>query len=234
MAKATTAIGEAEDLLRGRPIGAVGGPGRTGPVPLPHLDARELALITFARFVSLLVFQRTGDAGKEGPSIAFRVPPDRVHVYQPDNVEDAPFPGIGILPGRVRHEGRGLGPPVELEETMDLFAPDTMLVWQSDHVETLGIEVVADKQPARVAIVAGLKKALQSDDGSGALRLVCRNYFDRVAAFRLDESEQLDDADAARNRRRAHLFVLLQVPEVQLVRYRRMVPIPRTAVVDEL
>jgi hypothetical protein len=226
MANTASPIQTAAELIDGTPYGAVEGPGFAPHQPLPHLDARERALDTFAEFVSRLVFQRTGDVGKGGRTIAFRVRRDDIHVYQPDSPLEGPppAPGIGMLPGRAVHEPYGLGPPQVLEDTVDAYGLGTVLERQGDHVETFAVEVVASKQAERVAVVAGLKSAFRIGDSSGALRLVCRGYYDRVASFRLDESEQVDDQDAARNRRRGHLYVQLHVQEVQLVRYRLIVP----------
>lgn len=205
--------------LKGSSFGRVY-PGPVSP-SLQHRDARGEALRTFAQFISLLRFTRTGET-PEGPPIRFTIPAKNIHVYQPDDVQlhDA-LPGIGILPGRAQHQDYGLGPAVMLDETADLFGPDLVLIRRSDHVETLAIEVVVDKAPVREGVVAGLKEALQMDDKSQALRLVCPNYYGLVASFRLDESESIDDADGTLNRRRAHLFVMLQVQEVSLVAYRK-------------
>jgi hypothetical protein len=154
----------------------------------------------------------------------FGVPEGLGHVYQADDGRGhAPKPGIGFLPGRARHEAYGLGPAVVLEETADLFGDGLVVVRRGDHVETVGVEVVGDKPQELQAIIAGLKVALTMDDKSGALRLRCDNYFGMVASFRLDESETLDDPDSTLNRRRGHLWILMQVPEVTLVRYRKMV-----------
>lgn len=216
----TSAVGQqAAALMTGLPHGTVY-PGPPGP-PLQDVDAREHALRTLATFMSLLRFQRTGNEG--GPPIPFRIKLDRINVYQPDDVDNHPAaPCIGILPGRVVHEPYGLGPPAVIEGTMDVYGVGTVLVRRSDHIETVGIEVVTAKHAELRGVLAGLKEALQAGDDSGALRLRCPNYFDRVACFRLDESEQIDDEAAALNRRRGHLFVLLQVEEVSLVRYRKM------------
>lgn len=224
---ATSALGhEAAALLKGQAFGDVSPvPGPASP-PLQHKDARWHALATLRRFVSLLNFRRTGDL-PEGATERFRVPEESIHLYQPDDVKLwGGKPGIGFLPGRATHEAYGLGPPEVLEDTADQFGDGLVLVRRSDHVETLAIEVVVPKAPERDGIVAGLKEALQLDDRSQALRLVCRSYFCQVASFRLDESEPIDDASATDNRRRAHLYVLLQVPEVALVRYRRAQVVP--------
>lgn len=195
--------------------------------PLQRRDARERALRTLQRFISLLVFSREGDV-PGGEPVRFRIPEDRIHVYQPDDVRQRSQQGssLGILPGRARHEAYGLGPSEVLEDTADQFGDGLVLVRRSDHVELVGIEVFTAKHPERQGVVAGLKEVFGMDDRSGALLLTCDDYFDQVASFRLDESEPIDDPDGTLNRRRAHLYVLLQVPEVALVRYRGMTVLP--------
>lgn len=215
---------DAARFLKGQAFGDVW-PGPASPA-LQHRDARTHALRTLREFVSLLRFRRTGDT-PDGAPIGFQVPKKDIHVYQPDDVQNhAPRPGIGFLPGRATHESYGLGPPEVLEDTADKFGSGLVLVRRSDHVETVPIEIFVAKAPERDGIVAGLKEAFQLDDRSQALRLVCRNYFDIVACFRLDESENIDDAAGTDNRRRAHLYMALQVPEVALVRYRRLLVLP--------
>jgi hypothetical protein len=220
---------DAANLLKGQAFGDVW-PGPPSP-PLQHKDARAHALNTLRTFVSLLRFRRTGET-PEGQPICFRVPEEMIHVYQPDDVQNhALRPGIGFLPGRATHEAYGLGPPEVLEDTADKFGDGLVLVRRSDHVETVPVEIVVSKAPERDGVVAGLKEALQLDDRSQSLRLVCSSYFDIVASFRLDESESIDDPSGTDNRRRAHLYVLLQVPEVALVRYRHMLVLPEVDVV---
>ena len=216
--------------MRGDAFGRVRHPTASPAPGLQHRDARSHALSTLREFISLLNFSRAGDL-PDGAPIRFRVPEERIHVYQPDDVQQTlGKPGIGFLPGRAVHEPYGLGPGEVLDDTADRFGDGLVLVRRSDHVETFPVEVVVDKAPVRDGIVAGLKEALQMDDRSGALRLVCRSYFDIVASFRLEQSENIDEADGTNNRRRAHLFVLLQIPEVALVRYRGTTVLPEASV----
>ena len=184
---------------------------------------------TFAKFMSLLEFQLTNVPG--APPLPFHIPLERIDIYQPDDVKNhPPGPAIGILPGRGTHEPVGLGPPVPMDDTADVYGAGTLLYWQGDYSEQIGIEIVTAKHAERRAVLAGLKVALRIGDDAGALRLRCRSYFDRVAVFRLDESEIIDDASAALNRRRAHLYVLMEIQEVLHVPYKRVLPIITTQV----
>lgn len=229
MSEMTTAIGSAASLLalENAAIGQVN-PGPPAP-PLPDLDPREHALRTFAKFISFLNFSLTGAV--DSPPEPFRIPLNCINIYQPDDVKnEPPGPSIGILPGRGTHEPVGLGPPVAMDDTADVYGVGTLLYWQGDYSEQIGVEIVTAKHAERRAVLAGLKTALRIGDDAGALRLRCRSYFDRVAVFRLDESEMIDDANAALNRRRAHLYVLMEIQEVLHVPYKKVVPVITTQV----
>lgn len=225
---------DASALLQGTTHGRVAGPGSVNP-PLPPRDAREEALRALRKFISCLEFRLYGDSAN-APGVAFKIPLASIHVYAPDAVQARPkFQGVGILPGHSRREPVGLGPPPVIDGTEDVYGPGVVLVGLGYHVETFGIEVRGEKHAEVVAVVAGLRAALSMGDGSQALQLKLPGYYDRVAAFRLDEGEAIDDGeDAATERRRSHLFVELTVPEVQPVAYRRLVVLPQSDVVDEL
>lgn len=208
-------------LLTGVPFGTVWPP-KPPPRGLPDKDAREHALKQFKLFVSLLVFNRPGNINE--PPIPFKVPEDSIHIYQPDDVKTAELAGIGILPGRGVHQEYGLGPAVVLEDTVDVFGQGTVLVRESEYTEVFTIEIVAAKHAERTAIAAGLKEVLRYADDSYAIRLRLPGYYNQVASFSLNESMPIDDDHAVRNRRRAHLYVELTVPEVFLVWYRLLQP----------
>ncbi len=86
------------------------------------------------------------------------------------------------------------------------------------------LEVVAAKAATRRAIVEGLKQALRSADSSTALNLSLPDYFNQVAQFTLLNTSYIEDQDAVRNRRRAHLTIELYVPEVLLANAVTMKP----------
>lgn len=209
-------------LAFGVPMGTVWPP--RPPRPLNDKDAREQALERLAEFISLLVFRRTMEPNV--PPRGFQLPRDRIHVYQPDDLKDVEFPAIAFLPGRGMHVPQGLGPPLPMEDTQDVYGAGTVLVKQSDYVETFTIEVLSAKHAFRRAIVAGLKQALRSTDTTLSTDLSLPGYFDQVARFWLDESTYIDDnPEVVKNRRRAHLFVELTVPEVFLIDYVELRPI---------
>lgn len=189
-------------------------------VAMRDKDAREYALERLREYILALVFERTGE--QEGQSESFRLSPDNVHTYQPDDVTELGFPALGFLPTRGVSEPYGLGPPVLQDETVDRYAPGTALLLLGDYTEELVLEVVATKQATRRAIVAGLKEALRVGEDTYALKLTLPAYFDQVAQFTLGDVEYLDDPGVVQNRRRAHVHVWLQVTEVALVNVRRL------------
>ena len=136
------------------------------------------------------------------------------------------MPGFGIVPTRGINEAFGLGPPVILEDTVDVFAPGTALVRGSTYEETFILEAWASKQAERVALIAGMKQALFLDNKSYSIRLTLPDYFGMVAQFTLADSQYIDGDEVSRNRRRAHIFITLQVCEVFLT---NVVPFRSTA-----
>lgn len=205
----------AELLAFGKPMGVTWPP--RPPRPLPHKDAREYALERLRTFISLLVFRRTMETSR--PAQGFRLKEPRIHIYQPDDVHDLTPPAMAFLPGRGFHEPLGLGPPLPIEGTIDKYGQGTVLVWQSDYTELFTIEVFSAKHAIRRAIVAGLKTVLRANETSLSTDLLLPEYFDQVARFWLNESTYLDNPEVVKNRRTAHLFVELVVPEVFLIDY---------------
>lgn len=184
-------------------------------LPLPGIDARTYALRAFADWLSTLQFARTGKKG--GEDIQFCVPRKDIHVHQPDHVKDLEFPSICFLPQRGMYETFGLGPARLDDATCDVFGQGTALLQLAEYTESFIIEIWGSKIAERRAIVAGLETAMGSFDDSWAVTLRLKDYFDRTATFSLNEKQYIDEPDAVRNRRRAHMFVELTVGVVRLV-----------------
>lgn len=182
---------------------------------LPDKDARYYALNALRTFISLLIFHRTNAPGER--PIPFVVPKGSIMTEQPDDLRSAPMPGIAFLPGRVSHDTFGLGPPVAIEGTEDLHGDGTVLVRGGEHIETIILELWGSKIAERRALLAGLKVALRSDDGSTSIRLKLPEYYDQVVSFSLVDSQNIDGDEVSRNRRRAHIFLEMSVCEVFLV-----------------
>src|SRR5262249_52029533 len=136
---------------------------------------------------------------------------------QPDNIADLSTPALGMIPSRGIHNSYSLGPPDLLDDTLDAYAPGAALLLQGEYTESFQVEVWSSHPAERQALLAGLQGALRMSQRSQALTLTLPDYFDRVATFRLDESQNVDDPDVVRGRRRGQLMVELTVPEVLLV-----------------
>lgn len=180
--------------------------------PLPDRDARDYALNALRKFFSYLVFQRTN--AKNLPPISFQIPKDSIQIYQPDDIKNAPLPGIAFLPGRGVHDTYGLGPPEVVEATAGIAGPNTALVRSGVYNETITVEVWGSKIAERRAIVAGLKSAMRMSDRTSAIRLKVPDYFNQTATFSLSESQYVDGDEVSRNRRRAFLMLDMSICEV--------------------
>lgn len=204
-----------EGRVRGEPFGRTALPRPDAP-RLPAVTARKASLRRLAQLIRLLPFERPMTKG--GGTERFLVPAKNVFAEQPPADREPDAPTIAFLPGGVaEHVDYGLGPPDVLEGTEDKYGPDTVLVRQSDHVETFVIEVLAVTSSVRDAVVAGLELLFEIQEDSNSLRLLVPENFDQVATFVLKATQTFQDADSARNRRKAQLSVELTASRVALV-----------------
>jgi len=185
------------------------------PIPLPDKDARTHALAVLARWFSALEYRRTMAAS--APTEAFYVPPERVFIDQPDNVEGLQFPAICILPGRGQYQTRGIGGASPDEEVVTVDGLSVLVPY--DYTELITVEVWGSKIAERRAMVAALEVASGSYEGTTDLRLVMADYFGLVCTFSLMERENLEDVETPRGRRRAHLYFQMTVPVAVAARY---------------
>lgn len=185
------------------------------PIPLPDKDARTHALSVLARWFSALEYRRT--MAPSAPTEAFYVPPERVFIEQPDNVEGLQFPAICILPGRGQYQTRGIGGAEPDEEVVTVDGLSVLVPY--DYTELITVEVWGSKIAERRAMVAAIEAVAGSYEGSTDLRLVMHDYFGLVATFSLMERENLEDVETPRGRRRAHLYFQMMVPVAVAARY---------------
>lgn len=183
--------------------------------PLPDVGPRTAALRTFAKFLSTFIFRRTGPE-HTSQTIAFQVPVEHIFIEQPDNVESLAYPSIVVVPGRGEYI-TGLGGAVIEDGSFNRFGQGTALAMIAEYVEDFTLEVWGAKRAERRAIMAGIETAMFNSDESYRLRIQMPDYFDAVASFWINESEVIDDADTAKNRRRGHFYMTLDVPVVQLI-----------------
>lgn len=216
-------------LLFGTPFGETYPP-RPNPAA-PSSDGRTVALEVLREYVASLTFYRAGGVGQ--PPIAFRIPEDHFYLEWPDVTESMVLPCVTIVGSRGTYDTIGLTCYVE-ENTRDQFAPGTVLQWQSEYVETIQLEVWASKIAERRALIAGLETAFSPTEQMSGLRFRMPRYYNELVCFSLNRAERFDDADSAKNRRRAQLELEMRFNVVALVNYQPLQPAPIVQVdVDE-
>lgn len=183
------------------------------PPPLPALDAREHALEAFADFVSELVFAQPDSLIHP----TFSIPRNQVLTHQPPDPQLLVFPSVAIVPVRGTHDSCSLGGFDVLDETLDVFERGTAVVRLGEYSEPLTVEAWAEHDPQRTSILAGIEIAFRLSERTGAILLRLPKYFGTTARFTLTQSEHIDDPDVVRGRIRAHLYLSMDVPELQLV-----------------
>lgn len=184
------------------------------PIPLPDKDARTHALTVLGRWFSALEYRRTMTAGQ---TQAFFLPPERVLIDQPDNVDGLQFPSICILPGRGQYLTRGIGGASPDEQVVTVDGVSVLVPY--DYTELITVEVWGSKIAERRAMVAAIEASAGSYEGTTDLRLKMPDYFGLVCTFSLMERENLEDVETPRGRRRAHLYFQMSVPVAVAARY---------------
>jgi hypothetical protein len=189
------------------------------PPPFIEKDARQHALDAFADFVAALELANPGSA----KSPTFSIPRAQIFTSQPGNPEELKMPSVVVIPGRGRHDAYSLGPASEDEDSVDLFAPGTVLLKLGEYIEVFTLEVWGSHDALRTSILAGIENAMRVGEWSNAL-LLPTAHFGRVARFALEDSLHVDDPDLVRGRVRGQIFIRLEVPECLLVNMVTMKP----------
>ncbi len=202
------------DLLHGpppggTPFGAVY-PFRESPIP-PLVDGRTTALRILKRYFQEITFYRHGgfDANSKAelPPIGFAIPERDIHVEWPDRPDEVHLPALAFLStGAADYESIGMTSNVE-EGTVNRYAPDTVLIWLYEYVETFSIEIWAETKAQRRSILVGLERVLSPLEYMSGIRFRMPDYFDQLVCFSLQNRELVDDDFATKNRRRARLAV---------------------------
>jgi len=192
--------------------------------PLPDKGARYHALLRLRDFFATLVYQRTNAKGIQ----SFKVPKDRIQIYQPDNVAEDPIKvGIAFIPGAYSYDEKwvyALGELEAEEETIDKYAPGTVVFTLGYYVEDFTVQSWATKYATVRALNEGNRHAMRVMATNGQLQLKCPAYYDQVACFQIMSGPgySLDLVSEVQGKRMAELQVELWVPEVALLDYRRM------------
>ncbi len=195
-------------------------PPRSNPRSLT-IDGRTAALRVLREYITDLTFYRAGDKSG-GPPVAFQVKPENFHIEWPDNVVDMVTPSIVVVQGaNADYAVVGLDSYVE-EDTVDAYAPGTVLQWQSEYTETFNLEIWASSKAERRAIIAGLEVALVPTEQMYGVRFRMPEYFDELVCFTLQRRRLMDTDSSARNRRIAQLEIEMRHNVVALVNYAPM------------
>lgn len=199
-------------VLFGTPFGEVFPP-RPNPRPL-SIDGRTAALRVLREYATQLTFYRANGRGL--PPIPFQVKPENFHIEQPDGVVDMVTPSIVVIPGpNADFNAIGLNGYVE-EDSVDVYAKNTVVQWQSEYNERIQLEVWASSKAERRALLAGLEVAFTPTEQMYGLRFTMPEYFDELVCFSLFR-RRLDETDAGRNRRKAQLELEMRFTTVALV-----------------
>ena len=199
-------------LLQGTPWGEVFPP-KANPQPL-SIDGRTAALYVLREYVTNLTFYRKMAANE--PPQGFVVPFDNFQIEAPDSTKDQTFPSIAVIPSRAKYDVIGLTSYIE-EDTLDKFAPGTVVQWQGEYIETIKLEILASKKAERRAILAGLETAFNPTEQMSGLRFTMPDYFNELVCFTIMGREIFNDPDESRGRRKAHLEMEMRFNLVALV-----------------
>lgn len=197
-----------DDMLRGTRLG-VTYPQVVLPAP-SAFEARMHALRRLREYLCLIDFYR---AGATAP---YRLPPQDVHLEQPDAIDALRFPCVSIIAGRSEQISQ-LGGSIIDEATFGKYGQGTVVVQDYEHQELLTLEVMASSRAERTGLATGIDAALQPIAGVSSLRLSLPAYYDSTAVFSSMSGQTIDDPDVVKGRRRAHRYVMLRVPALRLV-----------------
>lgn len=211
-------------LLWGTPWGEVY-PKRANPPPLAY-DGRSVALNTLRRYLSEISFRRPGGRDAKGEPLApieFRIGTKEIQIGWPDDEKEMKFPSLVFLHGPGDYDMIGLTGYIE-ENTKDRYGQGTVVAWMSEYVETFQIEIWANKRSELRSILAGIETSLSPTEQMYGLRFVMPDYFGQLVRFSPGKRQEFDEADSARNRRRARLDVEMAFHVVSLVNYALVQP----------
>ena len=154
---------------------------------------------------------------KGQPAIPFQIPEKNIHLESfPDYVEDLVFPSIVFLPGKAVYEPIGLTCYIE-EDTLDRYAPGTVVMWMSEYTETFQLEIWASKRPERRGMLSALEEALSPTEQSYGLIFKVPDYFDEFVCYTVMDRILEDDTESSKNRRRARMSIEMRYNVVRLV-----------------
>jgi hypothetical protein len=219
------------DLFIQQPFGEVWPP-RAEPPP-QTVDGRTVALRIMKKYIGELTFFRPGGKdqnGVAGPPVAFKVLPENIHIEWPDDPVEMVFPSIVFLSqGPAQYAAIGLTTNLD-EDSVNKFAPGTVVQIQSEFTETFAIEIWADTKPQRRSLLAGLETSLTPTETMYGIRFRMPDYYDQLVCFSLGSRMLTDDEFATKNRRKAQLMIEMRFNTVALVNVNTIDPSVKVSV----
>jgi len=203
------------DILFGDPWGRVFP--RRPPVPAAtqQVDGRTVALRILRDYVCALVFYLPMEEGC--PPKPFQLLPENFHLeWQRGLADNMKFPSCVIEGSRAEYDSIGLVSYIE-ESTRDVYAPNTVLQWQAEYIETINLELWASEEPALRSMLAGIETAISPTEQMSGLRFRMPDYFDELVCFTLNRRENYGESDASKGRRRAQVELEMRFNIVALI-----------------
>jgi hypothetical protein len=213
------------DVLWGNQFGEVF-PKRDDPPPATY-DGRTAALKILKAYFRELTFYRPGGrdaSGAQKAPIPFQIPDRDIHIEWPDDEADLHLPSLAFLSqGIADYDSIGLVSYVE-ENTVDHYAPGTVLIWMSEYVEKFSVEIWAETKAQRRSMLVGLEQALSPLEQMAGLRFHMPDYYEQLVCFELMTREVVDDDQAGFVRRKARMVIEMRFNVVSLVNIQDLRP----------
>ncbi len=185
-------------------------------------DGRTIALRTLAQYIAALNFYLPGPAAG-GPNIKFNIPVENFFIEWPDAKQSMPFPSIAVVHDTANYDVIGLVSYVE-EDSLNVFAPNTVVQWQSEYIENIQLEVWCTEKAERRAILSGIETAMSPTEQMSGVRFRMPNYYNQLVCFTLNNRKLIDDPRSAGGRRSATLGIEMRFNVVALVQATTMKP----------
>jgi len=211
------------DVAPGTPLQVVEGPDTFPLRALGTLDPRNAMAEVLAAYLRCARFQR-GPGPRGGAPKPFAL--KRVEPFWPDPKQEIAYPSASILdPAGVPYEAHALT-PTALEETLDVFAPGTVLWKTAEAVAEFQVDYWCNDDPTREAIAARLPSLFSPGESRvGVVLSGDPRYFRRPVRATLTMHQRTDIEQAVFEReRRLQTTVRCEIDVVQLRKAVRLQP----------
>jgi hypothetical protein len=213
-------------LIVGNPFGEVDPP-RPRPMGL-STDGRTAAFRVLRRYISELDFYRSMGPGRSPER--FRIAEEAFQIEWPDNEVALLMPSLSVTAAAATYDTIGLNAYLE-PDSLDVWAPGTMLQQQSEYKETFQLQIWASKRSERRSLFAGLESQLTPTEQMYGLRLRMADYYNQTVCFTLQGRMVTDSEESARDRRTGYLEIEMRFNVVSLV---NVTDLTTTVVVEDI